>query len=345
MNTPPNLPALRKSDALCKPLTSRIYTGSSRVPTAEQSNPLSLSVPCRNAEPITLQAPLFLRAGADSALPTSFLVRLQSTAREFGIPFLAKQVADDGTVSLGMGPQHMRIVPLEYDRPLVAEELRGACGAEMQLFGSPYLMDHSRSRTSSWTPALPIELRSFETLSKKVELVRVLLGGNGLVGAAIVPGMVYDDVRLIIDSNFDYVTLLSHVTYGFDDGQSLALHDSATVLHEAVRARRDAGKPNFPLFFAAASTSGSEIVEWIARGATAVCVDRAIVSQRPAATTSTPDSFSTFLGGYTAPVAANYQWIAPAMKSLVEQIDDRLVYLGYASLREFREFVEQSRDS
>lgn len=342
MNTPLNSFSTQKSDAACKPLTSRIFSSAARGQSPSQSNPLVLSIPCRRSEPFTFDAPLFLRAGTDSVLPTALLVRLQSAAREFGIPFLAKQVADDGSVSLGMGPQHMRIVPLEYDRPLASEEFRGARGAEMQLFGSPYSMDHSRSRTSSWTPALPIELQSFEALSKKVELIRVLLGGKGVVGAAIAPGMVYDDVRLVIDSNFDYVTLLSHVTHGFEDGQSLQLRDGTAVLQEAVRAKCDAGRPDFPLFVSVAATTGDEIVEWIARGATAVCLDHSITSQRPPSTANAPDSFSNFLGGYTAPVAANYQWIGAAMRKLVEQIDDRLVYLGYTTLGEFLAMVKAS---
>lgn len=302
----------------CEPLFGRIdplIKGRTEIPS------LACTIACANTHSAwTLDPPFFTRLPAEAGLPLPAKRALISDIQNLQIAWLG-----DPTASL---PTHRnRVASIQLDEPIDIASLDNAAAIELQLFGVPF-HTYANSRLARWTPGLPIELSHFEQLAKKVNLLKSMTGGNCPVGAAMSPGSVYDDVRYLIDSGFDYITVLCQVQYGMSPSQALELSSLEQSVEQAVKALRDSGATT-KLMIAGNFLDGKSIFRCLQMGASAVSIDAYLAHSKPKEIAPPKETLGSVLTAFAPPTSTtSFAWLAPAMTQLITELQDCALYAG-----------------
>ena len=316
-----------QSTIRCVPLLGRIDP-LLRVCASEPTNACTIQA-SNGLNGFTLAHPLFTRLTADAGLSQNSQRLLLSELKCFGIACLGKVVeSNDRKLQGGSECELQRISPLQIDDPIEVESFQNAAAIELQMVGLPF-QSIANSRRARWTPNLPIDISKFEQLGKRVEAIRVVSGGKCPIGAAVCPGAVYDDIRFLIDSGFDFITLLVDVQYEMSQSCSLRLAPLEPTLEQSIKAVLDSGAKTKVLVSANLS-DGLQMFRCLQMGATAISVDAFIANAKPTDAVPVKDTFGSMLNAYApaASAATSLAWIKPAMTQLVEDLRDCAIYAG-----------------
>jgi hypothetical protein len=286
-------------------------------------------------EAMTFQAPLFTRLLFDSTLAPGVREHFTSAMKQYGLGWLGPRSNEsprttDVHSESGNETSPTRMAPLQFDEPIDVEAFEGAAAVEFQLYGLPFRSLPS-SRRAKWTPNLPIEMFEFEQLAKKVECVRMLTHGRCVVGAAISPGSVYEDVRYMADSGFDYLCLLVDVQCDLSPTGCQRLATMQNAVELALNAIQDAGS-NMKILLSANLAIVDEMFLYLQMGVSAVSIDGYLASKKPIETAQPKDSYSSILS-YSPPAVSAFAWVGPTVSSLVMQLEDCAIYAGQSELR------------
>jgi hypothetical protein len=184
---------------------------------------------------------------------------------------------------------------------------------------------------------LPSDLTHPEQLRDRVEWARRIGASSGvLIGAAIAAASVYEDVRYLIDSGFDYVCVLADGCYGPDPRQRVSFGDPERVVVQGLRAIGDSGHPNFGLHLAAAELDPKRMFAWLQAGVRAVCVDGLLQSASPGTSGRVGEGFGGFLGGYPRVEDPQQLWLPMAFLSFRQELQGELEFAGYSDLQRLR---------
>jgi hypothetical protein len=302
----------------CEPLLSRIdplLTGAIRQPDT------ACEIQCSNSVgKLTLPFPFFTRLSAQGGLSLHskqlFLAELQS----YGVAWLGEQSQNGSN----------RIAPLHLDEPIDVHQLQNAQAIELQMFGLPF-QTLPNARRGRWTPGLPIEISNFEQLGKKVELLRVLSGGMSPIGVAMVAGSVYEDVRFMIDSGIDFITILCDVQYGLLPSNALGFAPLEPALEQSVKAVQDSGS-RIKLLVSSSLYDGHQMHRCLQLGASAVSIDAFLSRSKPKEVAPAKETFGSVLSSYVpAAAGSSFAWVGPALKQLIEELQDSATYAGQAT--------------
>ena len=314
----------------CEPLLGRID------PLLRGSNTESMmasAIPFSNGlDALTLNLPLFTRLTSDAGLSPISQQFLLSELSSFDITWLGNVVEPIGRTVTGLSENvaksMQRISPLRIDEPIDAAYFQNAAAIELQLVGLPF-QTIANSRRARWTPNLPIDISKIEQLGKRVEAVRVVSGGKCPIGAAVCPGVVYDDLRFLIDSGFDFITLLVDVQYEMSQSCSLRLSPLELTLEQSMKAVQDSGAKT-KILVSANLSCGLQMFRCLQMGATAISIDAFIANSKPTHAVPVKDTFGSVLSPFipAADVAASHAWIKPAITQLVEDLRDCAIYAG-----------------
>lgn len=327
VDSPQNQLAAVQSSMRCEPLLARIDP-LLRASASEPTNACTIQA-CNGLAGFTLAQPLFTRLTADAGLSQNSQRLLLSELRSFGIAWLGNMVQSNDRKPQERSECELselhRISPLQIDDPIEVESFQNAAAIELQMVGLPF-QKVANSRRARWTPNLPIDISQFEQLGKRVEVMRVVSGGKCPIGAAVCPGAVYDDLRFLIDSGFDFITLLLDVQYEMSQSCSLRLAPLEPTLEQSIKAVRDSGAKT-KILVSANLSDGLQMFRCLQMGATAISIDAFIANSNPTDAVPVKDTFGSVLGAY-APVTASLAWIKPAMTQLVEDLRDCAIYAG-----------------
>lgn len=317
----------------CEPLVTRLDPMTQN---RQQSTCNACVIPVLGyEESMTFQAPLFTRLPFDSTLAPSAREHFTTAMNPFGLGWLGPQSNESPRTAQvhsesGNDTSPTRMAPLQFDEPIDVEAFEGAASVEFQLYGLPFRSLPS-SRRAKWTPNLPIEIFEFEQLAKKVECVRMLTHGRCVLGAAISPGSVYEDVRYMADSGFDYLCLLVDVQSDLSPTGRRQLSTMPNAVELALNAIHDAGS-KMKILLSANLISADEMFRYLQMGVAAVSIDGYLASQKPIETTQAKDSYSSILS-YSPPAVSAFAWVGPTVSSLVMQLEDCAIYAGQSELR------------
>jgi len=280
----------------------------------------------------TLAQPLFTRLTSDAGLSQKSQRHLLLELMSFGIAWLGNVVESNDRKLQSQSECELselyRISPLQIDDPIELNRFQNAAAIEMQLVGLPF-QTLANSRRARWTPNLPIDISKHDQLGKKVEALRVVSGGKCPMGAAVCPGAVYDDVRFLIDSGFDFITLLVDVQYELSQSCSLRLAPLEQTLEQSIKAVQDSGAKT-KILVSANLSDGLQMFRCLQMGASAISIDAFIANSKPTDAVPVKDTFGSVLSAYApaSAAASSYAWIKPAMTQLIEDIRDCAIYAG-----------------
>ncbi len=318
-----------RSTMRCEPLLTRIDP-------LLQVSPNSCSLACtlNAAGPsgnLTLDPPFFTRLTANTGLSQNAQRRLLTELRSFGIAWLGDAFESiDGKpleTSQDQFVELPRFSPLQMDQPIDVVSFHQAAAIEMQLVGHPF-QTLANSRRAKWTPGLPIDIADFEQLGKRVEVLRVVTGGKCPIGAALCPGAVYEDLRFLIDSGFDFVTLLVDIQYEMSPTSSLQLAPLEPTLEQAIKAVQDSGAKT-KILLSAKLGDGLSMFRCLQMGVSAVSIDAFLAQSKPKEVAPVKESFGSVLSAYVpATPGAILPWVKPAVTQLIEDIQDCAIYSG-----------------
>ncbi len=310
----------KQSALRCEPLLARIdpmLNGRNQQPSLE------CKIACAGAPTeFALAPPFFTRLVAEAGMSLPIKRAYLSEIRNLGIAWLGDALDEnEGTENQN------RVASIQIDQPIDSESFRTAAAIELQLFGVPF-HTYPNSRRARWTPGLPIEISHFEQLSKKIDLLRNLTEGKCPIGAAMAPGAVYDDIRFLIDSGFDFITVLCQVQYGVSASQALELAPLAWAVEQSVKALRDSGAKT-KLLVAGNLIDGQTMFRFLQMGASAVSIDAFITHAKPKELASVKETFGSVLTAFV-PATSNtsFAWLPPAMSQLITELNDCAMYAG-----------------
>lgn len=312
----------------CEPLLSRIDP-LTQAPT--DSSSLACKLNTGNASGgVTLDPPFFTRLTANAELSQNALSRLMVELRGFGIAWLGDAIeSKDGTPKEDDAEEsHLqRISPLHMDQPIDVVSFQDAAAIEMQLVGHPF-QTLANSRRAKWTPGLPIDIADFEQLGKRVEVLRVVTGGKCPIGAAVCPGAVYEDLRFLVDSGFDFVTLLIDIQYEMAPTSRLRLAPLESTVEQSIKAIRDSGAKT-KVLLSANLGDGLSMFRFLQMGVSAISIDAFLAQSKPKEVAPAKESFGSVLNAYVpATTGAAMSWVKPAMTQLIEELRDCAIYAG-----------------
>ena len=311
-------PLLTRIDALARP-------------SIKESKIASKIFASNGIDHLTLDPPFFTRLTTDAGLPQNTKRLLLSELSAFGIAWLGDSVdlRDNKPQDANWetrGEEH-RISPIGIDQPIDVESFRHCSAIELQLFGLPF-QTLANSRRARWTPALPIDLSDFEQMEKKIGAIRVIAGGNCPIGAAVGPGAVYEDLRFLIDSGFDFITLLVDVQYALSLKSTLQLAPMELAVEQAIKAVQDAGART-KILVSASLYDGVGMFRCLQLGATAISIDAFIVKSKPEMVAPAKETFGSVLSPIVPITAsATWSWLKPAMTQLILDLQDCVTYTG-----------------
>ncbi len=317
---------LKLGSLRCEPLLARID------PLMRSEAEIACKIPTsKNRDGLLLEAPLFTRLTSDANLSLVTKRHLLSELDRFGIAWLG-----DALPPVERNPKESvpgslerlkRIAVLQLDQPIDVESFQGAEAIELQLIGRPFQV-LANSRRSRWTPGLPVEINDFEQVAKRVEVLRVLSEGKCPIGAAVAPGAVYEDLRFLIDSGFDFLTLLVDVQFGMAMGSSLQLASLDSTMEHSAKAVHDSGTKT-KLLVSANLLDGVSMFRCLQLGASAVSIDGFLAQAKPQEVATAKDTFGSVLSSYAPAVAVSTMaWVGPAIEGLVEELRDCAEYSG-----------------
>ena len=321
MSQESNLNALR-----CEPLLSRID------PLMRGDSEIACNILASNdRDGMLLDVPLFTRLTADAGLSQLAKRHLLSELNRFGIAWLGDALPPVERNAKDTQPSSIerlkRIAVLQLDQPIDVESFQGATAIELQLAGRPFQV-LSNSRRSRWTPGLPVEITDFEQVAKRVEVLRVLSEGKCPIGAAVAPGAVYEDLRFLIDSGFDFLTLLADIQFGMAAGSSLRLASLESTLEQSAKAVLDSGTKT-KLLVSANLLDGFAMFRCLQLGASAVSIDAYLANAKPHEVAPAKETFGSVLSSYVpAASVSTMAWVGQIMTGLVEELRDCSHYSG-----------------
>ena len=285
---------------------------------------------------LTLDPPFFTRLTADAGLSQIAQGRLLTELRSFGIAWLGDAFqSNDGKPQETSEDQLMelpRFSPLQLDQPIDVVSFHHAAAIEMQLVGQPF-QTLANSRRAKWTPGLPIDIADFEQLGKRVEVLRVVTGGKCPIGAALCPGAVYEDLRFLIDSGFDFVTLLVDIQYEMSPTSSLQLAPLEPTLEQSIKAVQDSGTKT-KILLSANLDDGLSMYRCLQMGASAISIDAFLAQSKPRDVAPVKESLGSVLSAYApATPGSVLPWVKPAMTQLIEELRDCAIYSGRSVAR------------
>ncbi len=314
---------------LCEPLLNRMDPLM-----RASSNESSIACEILNSsgsDQLRLDPPFFTRLTNDAGLPQNTKRLLTTELKTFGVAWLGDPIelreGNPGEYKSDTSRGARRISPIEIDQPIDVESLCDCSAIELQLFGLPF-QTLPNSRRARWTPALPIDISKFEQLEKKIDVMRVIAGGKCPIGAAVGPGAVYEDLRFLIDSGFDFITLMVEVQHALLPTSNLRLAPLEPTLEQAIKAVQDSGS-KAKILVSAALYDSLQMFRCLQLGVSAVSIDAFIASSKPKETVPTKETFGSVLSTYV-PVTANaaWSWLTPAMNQLIESLQDCATYSG-----------------
>lgn len=290
--------------------------------------------------------PVFSRLALDCDATPAVLAALEAARHQSGYSVVdrsqatataASEMADDPSAVTSSGH---RVVAVYADAPIVPEATAHASFIEWQFLPSPQPRSSSSNpepwgaRKADWSPTLPSDLSRLDQFAARIELMRQWSTVSQVrVGGAIPAAAVYDDVRLMADLGLDYVSLLCDVRYGMGAGQVHRLMDVQRAVDLARQALHDAGRPELPLLISCDACPPQEAVRWLAMGVRAINLDGYLIAHQTVPEARPSDSFGSFLGDYGRTVAANSDWLGPAVASYVAGLASELAFAGYDSLQ------------
>jgi hypothetical protein len=272
---------------------------------SEEDSSSSWSVLSRDGSPFSLGIPAYSRITSDVELDDVLRETLLSCFGNYGIPWLDKPLAKQSTV-----PSRVAIVA--PDVPIESDGLMGSSAVQFRFFGGA-LQKSNPSLLSYWKPSMFPELFGVDQLAKKVDAVRTIFFGKVPVGASLIvqEPTVYEDVRFLIESGFDFVELVSAVQYDFRAELRLDFdRDLKSSVTRAVEARRD-GRSNVRLWLSAPCLRATDWVDWMRMGIDACCLDSYLAGRRP----SVVESAGSFAGIRVQSVS-KHDWIRDAVREL-----------------------------
>ncbi len=290
-------------------------------------SPLCCSIPALSGPGLRLDSPLFTRLTLDSALTPSVQEKLIPELHMLGTAWVSGRKTDERQLQqiAGSTPKirSQRIVPLQIDEPIDVDLVEHAAAVEFQMYGLPF---HSvpGSRLARWTPNVPVEISDYEQLGKKVECLKVLSAGKCVIGAAVCPGAVYEDVRFLLDCGFDFLTLLCHVRSEFNSAGGRDLAPLEFSVEKACKAISDAGSPA-KLLLSADLHSGSAMFEWLEKGVSAVSMDAYLANLKPVDPAPSRESYGSVLS-YATPQVSTFSWVRTAVSKLITELQDCQIY-------------------
>ena len=315
----------------CEPLLGRIDP-LLRESTTESTMAAMISV-SNGLDGFSLNPPLFTRLTSDASLSSSSQQLLLSELSSFDIAWLGNVVESIGQTNTGLSENvsksFHRISPLKIDEPFDAPSFQNAAAIELQMVGLPF-QTLANSRRARWTPCLPIDISKFEQLGKRVEALRVVSCGKCPIGAAVCPGAVYEDLRFLIDSGFDFITLLVDVQYEMSQRCSLRLAPLDSTLEQSIKAVQDSGAKT-KILVSANVCDGLQMFRCLQMGATAISIDAFIAKSRPTDPVPAKETFGSVLSAYVpaTATAASFAWVKPAMTQLVQDLRDCAIHAGW----------------
>ena len=318
-----------RSTMRCEPLLTRLD------PLLQaETDSCSLACNLNAASPsgdLTLDPPFFTRLTADAGLSQNAQRRLLTELQCFGIAWLGDAFESKDRkpqeTSEGQFIELPRFSPLQMDQPIDVVSFQSAAAIELQLVGHPF-QTLANSRRAKWTPGLPIDIADFEQLGKRVEVLRVVTGGKCPIGAAVCPGAVYEDLRFLIDSGFDFVTLLVDIQYEMSPTSSLHLAPLEPTLEQSIKAVQDSGAKT-KILLSAHLCDGLSIFRCLQMGVSAISIDAFLAQSKPKEVAPVKESIGSVLSAYVpATPGAVLPWVKPAMTQLVEELQDCSIYAG-----------------
>ncbi len=311
----------------CEPLLARInpmLKGRHTMPS------IACSIECAgSSSKLTLDPPFFTRMVAEAGLSLphkrSFLAELAS----LDVAWLGESLdpIDTKQLQLKNDVAQKRIASIHVDQPVDIQAIRFSAAIELQMFGVPFETMHN-SRRSRWMPSLPIEISEFEQLAKKIDLLRNLTGGNCPIGAAITPGAVYEDLRFLIDSGIDFITLLCQIQFGMSASNCISLAPLECTVELAVKALKDSGS-RAKLLVSANLLDGQQMFRCLQMGTSAVCIDAFLAHSKPKEAAPAKDTFGSVLSAYVPAISSSaFAWLPHATLPLISELNDCALYAG-----------------
>ena len=317
-----------QSNRLCEPLVTRLDP---MTRDKQQWIDHKCVIPAiGNDVAMTFQSPLFTRLLFDSTLTPVARVQFTTAMNQFGLGWIGPRSNDSAPTThvhseSDNDTSPKRIAPLQFDEPIDVEAFEGAAAVEFQLYGLPFRSLPS-SRRAKWTQSVPIEIFEFEQLAQKVECVRILTHGRCVLGAAISPGSIYEDVRYMADSGFDYLCLLVDVQCDLSPTGSRQLATIPNTVELALDAINNAGS-KMKILLSANLRNADEMFRYLQMGVAAVSIDGYLASEKPIETAQAKDSYGSILS-YSPPAASAFAWVGQTVSSLVMELSDCAIYAG-----------------
>ena len=278
----------------------------------------------------TLDPPFFTRLTADAGLSVQAKRQLLNELAPFGVAWVGDSLGtlDSKKEDSNEEPfqRLSRIASLQLDENFDVVSLDHASAIELQLCGVPF-QPIANSRRARWTPGLPVEIADLEQLEKRVSVLRVLSGGKRPIGALVSPAAVYEDVRFLVDSGFDFLTLLVDVQYGMLSKKSLHLASLETTIEQSVKAVEDSGAKT-KILISANMVEVLQMFRCLQMGASAISIDAFLAQSKPIEAATAKESFGSVLNTYTATISSPMAWAKSALTQLTEDLNDCAVYAG-----------------
>ena len=279
---------------------------------------------------ITLDPPFFTRLTVDAGLSVQAKRQLLNELAPFKVAWVGDSIGNVDRKQTDSTDEPFQLLPriasLQLDEHFDVVSLDQAAAIELQLCGVPF-QTIANSRRARWTPGLPVEIADFEQLEKRVGVLRVLSGGRCPIGALVSPAAVYEDVRFLIDSGFDFLTLLVDVQFGMVSKKSLRLASLETTIEQSVKAVEDSGAKT-KILVSANMVDGLQMFRCLQMGVSAVSIDAFLAHSKPMEAAIAKETFGSVLNAYTATVSSPMAWAKSALSRLKEDLNDCAVYAG-----------------
>ena len=268
----------------------------------------------------TQYPPFFTRLTSDAGLAVQIKRQLLAELSPFGVAWVGDAMSSGDRKPDESAEESFRLLPriasLQLDEPLDVALFEQAAAIELQLCGIPF-QSFANSRRARWTPGLPVEIAEFEQLEKRVGVLRVLSGGKRPIGALVSPAVVYEDVRFLIDSGFDFLTLLVDVQFGMSSKSSLRLASLEATIEQSVKAVEDSGA-NTKILVSANLLDGLHMFRCLQMGVSAISIDAFLVNSKPKEIAAAKETFGSVLSAYTpSSASAPMAWVRSALTHLI----------------------------
>jgi hypothetical protein len=283
------------------PLTARFDSPAGALMPEGQLDRWTLCAPGGHA--VELGLPAYSRFLNHLSIEDGIADHFVSSFGNYGLPWLGKSKP-------GWDSLPMRVATVGVGVPIDVVELMNACTVQFQFFGQPHT-NHPPSAYSFWKANSHPEISNPEQMAKKVKAIREMVNEGTPVGAAVI-GLnrtVYDDVRFLIDSGFDYIELVTGGVTQLKPGAWLELEaDLVACVNAALRARKDS-RATTKLWLTAPTVDARDWIRWLGAGIDACCIDAYLTSRRPAEAAA-PSSFA----GIKVSIQSRFEWIASALQ-------------------------------